>query len=204
MRMKILFTTPVQIFLASIFILMMAACKKDNHAAPPAPHPTMEYFDLHDRQITANAPGFSIDVNHDGRKDIAFTTLIVGDPISKVDKVQFLASSNIDVNLPVNSKEEIPVISKGTKIVTNDFDGHHWFELSSIILVQKLISVSAPIVWEGNWKNATRKYVPYQVIQSGQRYNGWVELSVNLVSETVILHKAALSKEANKSVVAGE
>ena len=164
----------------------------------------MEYFNLNNREIKGDAPGFFLDVNHDSRTDLAFTTQLIGDPINQVDKLQFMISSNIQVNLPVNGSEEIPVMKSGDSIVLENFNGYQWFELSSIMLIQKIISLTAPPVWEGHWRNASHKYLPYQVIVNGKRQNGWVELSVDVPNEKIILHNAAISKEPEKILKAGE
>jgi hypothetical protein len=199
------FSTGLNVFFSVMIILSVASCKKEKHdqGAPTLPQTEMEYFNLNNTEIKANAPGFSIDINHDGRKDLAFGTLLVGDPINQVDKLQFLISSNIEVNLPVNGSEEVPVMNIGDSIKLEDFNGYHWFQLSSVLLVQKIISSTAPVVWEGHWKNAVHKYLPYQIVESGKRYNGWVELSVDITSEKIVIHKAAISKEPNKIVKAG-
>ena len=196
----------VAILCSLMFTLGVSSCTKEKKPAPvPVTPPlAMEYFNLDNKEITADAPGFFLDVNHDGRRDLAFTTLLVGDGINRVDKVQFLISSNIKVNLPVNESEEIPVMSRGDLVVPGNFSGYHWFELSSILLVQKVISFTAPPVWEGHWKTAVHKYLPYQVVADEKIYNGWVELSVDIAHEKIVLHKAAICKEANKSVKAGE
>ncbi len=198
------FTPGLHVLLPLVFILILGSCKKENPEEPVLPHPEMEYFNLDNRNIKAGEPGFSIDVNHDGRKDIAFSTLLVGDPLNQVDKLQFLVSTNIQVNLPVNGNEEIPVINTHERIVLENFGGYHWFELASIVLVQKIISNIEPVVWLGPWKNAMHKFVPFQVVDNGKRYNGWVEISVDIIGEKIILHKAAISKEANRIVKAGE
>jgi hypothetical protein len=188
---------------AVVIILTLFSCKKEI-PTPVTPHPEMEYFNLNNREIKANAAGFSIDVNHDGRQDLHFGTLLVGDPIYQVDKLQFLVTTNIAANLPVNSNEEIPVMENGELILPADFNGYHWFELSSIILVQKITSVTQPVFWDGHWKNATHKYLPYQVMVDNKRYNGWVELSVDITAGKLVLHKAAVSKEADRIIKAGE
>jgi len=200
------FITRLEILFSVMIVLSVVSCKKDSihPGIPTVPRVEMEYFNLNNREIKGNAPGFFLDVNHDGRSDFAFTTLLVGDPINQVDKLQFLISSNIDVNLPVNGREEIPVMNKGESIVPGNFNGYQWFELSSILLVQKIISFTVPPVWEGHWRNASHKYLPYQVIVNGKRYNGWVELSVDITNEKIILHYAAISKEPDKIVKAGE
>lgn len=197
-------TAAARVLFFIAIILLAGSCKKEKQpGTPTVPKTQMEYFNLNSTEIKANAQGFSIDVNHDGRNDLRFNTQLVGDPINQVDKLQFLITSNIEVNLPVNSSEQIPVMDKGESIVLEDFNGYHWFQLSSIMLVQKVISFSAP-VWEGHWKNAIHKYLPYQVVENGKRYNGWVELSADIPGEKIVLHNAAISKEMDKIVKAGE
>ena len=203
--MKSKFTPQLELLLSVMILLTLISCKKEKtQQPPPATHPEMEYFDLNSREIKANSTVFNIDLNHDGREDLAFATALVGDLINHVDKLQFSISSNIDINLPVNEIEEIPVMNNGESIPLENFNGYHWFELSSIVLIQKIISFTQPPVWEGHWKNAVHKYLPFQVIENDKHYNGWVELSVDIAGEKIILHKAALSKEPNKIINAGE
>jgi hypothetical protein len=188
-------------------ILASVSCNKDKQpdpSLPNVPEPQLEYFDLGNRIVPSNAPAFTIDVNHDGRRDLAFSTLLVGDPIYHVDKVQFLVSSNIQINLPVDVNEQIPVMNLGDPIVIDDFNGYRWFELSTIVLTQKIISVNQPPIWEGNWTSALHKYLPFQVQVNSQRYNGWVELSADIVNERIVLHKGAICKEAGKIIKAGK
>jgi hypothetical protein len=190
-----------------LFGLVLVSCHKVNPGLeptpPPPPPPTkMEYFDLGNKEINAKK-GFSIDLNHDGIKDIAFYVDLLGDPINKVDKWQFLASTNRGVGLPVNGNEEIPVMNAGDLIALDDFNGFRWWDLSSIVLVQKVVSYDPPDIWEGHWKNATHKYLPLQIINNAKRFNGWVELSVEIANERIILHRAALSTEPEKTINAG-
>ncbi|MBI5372948.1 MAG: hypothetical protein HZA79_13080 [Sphingobacteriales bacterium] len=195
----------LQVFFSVMIAAGIVSCKKEKLPVvpPPEPHPEMEYFDLANREIKPNAAGFAIDLNHDGRKDLNFYIQLVGDPAAQVDKRQYIVNSNIAANLPVNSAEEIPVMNSGDSIVTGNFQGYQWFEISAIVLVQKVISATAPDRWEGHWKNAVHKYLPCQVMVNDQRFNGWVELTVDTAGERIILHRAALSKEADKTVKAG-
>lgn len=193
-------------FLVSFFIVLsFVSCKKEKVQHPtPVTGPEMEYIDLNNKAIKANTPVFSMDINQDGRADLAFSTLLIGDYLNQVDKLQFLIASNIGVNLPVNASEEIPVLKKGESIMPQNFNGYHWFELASIVLIQKVISFTQPPVWEGHWKNAVRNYLPFQIMENEKRYNGWIELSVDIPGEKIMLHKIAISKEANRIVKAGE
>jgi hypothetical protein len=194
------------VLLPVITVLTLVSCKKEKKhpSIPTTPTIEMEYFNLNNTEIKGNANALSIDVTHDGRSDILFSTLLVGDPIYQVDKFQFLISTDIGINLPVNVSEEVPVMNNSEPIAPEDFNGFHWFELSTILLVQKIISFNEPPVWDGHWKNAVHKYLPYQVVENNKLYNGWIELTVDTAGEKVIVHKAAISKEPGKIVKAGE
>ncbi|NOU17060.1 MAG: hypothetical protein HOO91_05830 [Bacteroidales bacterium] len=186
-------------------LLIFISCRKEDvKPLPPEDQLEMEYFDLSNKEIKAFTPGFSVDVNHDGRRDIKFGTLLVGDPIEQVDNVQFFISTDIGVCLPVNNNESIPVLSKGDSILLDDLNGYQWFELSSIVLVQKVISYNNPDSWDGLWKDANHKFIPFQVKNADKRYNGWVEISVDISNEKLILHKAAISTAADQIVCAGK
>ncbi|CAN5759187.1 hypothetical protein BH11BAC3_BH11BAC3_11890 [soil metagenome] len=204
--MKTRFNSWASTIFYGIILLSVTSCKKDkltDSPTPTVPPTKMEYFDLGNTIIKTGSPGYLIDLNHDGRKDLAFTTLLVGDPLNQVDKLQFLISTNIQVNLPVNASEQIPLMNTGDVIAVENFNEYHWLELSSILLVQKIISFTSPPIWEGQWKNAFHQYLPYQLTDNMKRYNGWVLLSVDVAGEKIILHKAAISKEADKIIKAG-
>jgi hypothetical protein len=186
-------------------LLIFSSCKKDNTTPPPVvnPEPIMEYTSLEGKVIKPNAPGVLIDFNKDGKDDILFYTRLVGDAINKQDRLQFLAFSSAYSRLPVNTSEQIPVMEKNTVIPVNDFAGYTWYNGSEILLVQKVIGINVPAYWEGYWKNAVNKYLPIQVTKGDKLYNGWVELTVDIAGEKVMLHKAAISKEAAKEIKAG-
>jgi len=188
-----------------IFLLLLFSCSRTEEVIPePEKEIRMEYFNLENKEIKYGYPSSSIDLNHDGKYDIRFETLLVGDPIEQVDKVQFLISTSIGVCLPVNINESIPFMNIGDSIPLDDFNGYMWFELSSILLVQKVISFNLPDKWEGTWREANHKFIPFQVKTADKRYNGWVEISADILNEKLILHKAAISTNANKTVCAGK
>ena len=70
--------------------------------------------------------------------------------------------------------------------------------------MQKIISLTLPPVWDGHWKNAAHKFLPYQVVVNGKRQNGWVELTADIANEKIILHNAAITKEPEKIIKAGD
>jgi len=192
-------------FALIVFILLVAnACKKS--AVKPVvvtPQPLMQYLNLKDSAITFGK-GASFDLNNDGEKDVLFSTLLVGDPVEQKDKKQWFISTSLSSNLPVNSAERIPVMNHPDAIPVNNFSGYTWYNAASIVLVQKTITMMLPPYWEGDWKESSHRYIPVQIIKPDGLYNGWVEVSFNTATEKLILHRSAVSLEANKEVFAGK
>lgn len=188
-----------------VFILvatLAAGCSKEPQIVPPVSLPLMNYVDLNDRQIKFNET-FICDVNGDGSKDVSFNTLLVGDPILKRDYKQYRVASSFFTALPVNDQEQIPVLSKDSVISATAHAGYEWSNASSIVLAQKIISETGPGWWDGEWKAAAHKFIPIRVAEDSLLYYGWVEISFDSQTENIILHKAAISKEAGKEVKAG-
>ncbi len=184
----------------ALVLFSFASCKKDNATIPA---PEMIYTDLMDRAVKHNLPAIFIDLNRDGMKDIVFNTLAVGDPLNNLDKWQYRVDSDIETKLPVNNHEQVPMMNKAQRIPVQDFEGYQWYEGTSIILMQKNISVELPVFWTGQWLNVNKRYIPLQVKKEGKQYNGWIEISTDIQQEKIILHKAAITKEPEKEALAG-
>lgn len=60
------------------------------------------------------------------------------------------------------------------------------------------------ILWRGNWVDKGKRYMPFQIYKNNQRYNGWIELTADKEAEKIILHRMAISKEAEKNIIAGK
>jgi hypothetical protein len=185
-------------------VLMMAvACKKNRPEPSVEPHPFMLYKDLADSGIVFGKIAY-IDLDNNGEKDVLFSTQLVGDPVGQKDKKQWMATTSFNTNLPINSTEHIPVLRNMDSIPVNDFSAYTWFNASSILLSQKTITKTIPPYWEGDWKEATHRFVPIQLKKQGGLYNGWIEVSFSTGNEKLTLHKAAICKEADKSILAGK
>ncbi len=187
---------------ASLVLLSLASCKKDPvqpSPNPPVPHPTMRYLDI----AASVKPGRvrTLDLDGDGQFDLVFGTQRVGDPILQVDRVQYLVNSVPKRNLLVNEGEETPRLRRYDRIGLVH-TGFTWYEISSIVLAEKIIGMSESW-WDGIWKTADHHYLPVQVDKPEGKYQGWVELSFSTITEELILHRAALSLEANKEIQAG-
>jgi hypothetical protein len=190
----------------SLYILtvlfVFASCKKETYTLP-LPVDEMEYVDLNNREIRRNSRSAIIDLNKDNEPDLIFGVLLVGDPLHSLDKTQYRVGSGIFSRLPVNYLEQVPMLNKTDTVFLTNFKGYDWYEISSVILVEKVENLAGTIVWRGNWQTAAKNYVPVQVIKNQQRFTGWVELTVDIVNEKIILHRSAISKHPEKIIRAG-
>ena len=183
-------------------IWMLAACKKSTVQQPDAPHPAMNYINLSDTAISFGRFA-SFDLDGNGVKDISFSTLLVGDAVNRQDKKQFLVATAQFTYLPVNSEEAIPVMQAADEIPVHNFNGYTWFDISYILLAQKLIGIDKPPYWEGQWKAAAHRFIPLQIKRANALYNGWVEIRFSAAEEKIYLHRAAVCKEAGVTIKAG-
>ena len=186
-------------------LLLLASCRKSVDALPPPliPHPQMQTFTLDERKIRYGGTAARIDANGDGSTDLLFGVLLVGDPIAKVDKRQFRITSDFYTNLPVTADEQVKMRSKSDTIAVTNFDGSTWYNASGVILTERREDLAGNISWNGNWLQASHRYLPFQVLKNNRRYNGWIELSMDRTAEEVILHRGAISLEPEKEIKAG-
>ena len=187
---------------ALLLFLVLQSCDKDPATVIPSPLPmTMQYTDLHNVEVSPGHPK-AIDINQDGITDFSFGTLLVGDPVLVRDRVQYYAYSKIGTYYLSDANDQSPVLVKGNEI-SLQHPGYNWFEISAIVLAEKVITMTQPPFWQGLWKEADHKYLPFQVKKEGLLFHGWIELSFNMFTEKLILHKAAISKIAGVTVKAG-
>ena len=185
-------------------VLLLTACDdKDNIQPPTQVHPKMRYTELNNVTIKFGQQN-SLDIDGDNMKDLLFSTVLVGDPIARVDKRRYFVTASFDVFSLVNEQEETPALDKEDVITIGNPRDFNWYNASSLVLAEKIIEETGPGHWEGNWKNADHKYLPVQVRKNNLRHNGWVEVSFKMDSEEVILHRAAFAVEAGKEVKAGQ
>jgi hypothetical protein len=190
-----------KLFSFLLLAVLFASCDKE-HLPDPAPEPTIRYTDLQNAEITAGTHK-RLDIDGDGVNDLLFNTLLLGDPISQRDRLQFYANTSIDTYQPVNNHEESPVLVKDVPI-TFQFPDFTWYDITAIVLAEKVMFVSGETFWDGLWKNASHKYLPVQVKRNGQSFLGWVEMSFDKTAEKLILHRSALCMTAGKEIKAGE
>ena len=189
-----------------IGMAVMIGCGKEPlEQEPPAetPPPDMRYRELNNRVIRYGAPGLVLDADSDGSMDLYFGVQLIGDPIRKEDKRQWIVMSAYTSLLPVNPSEQMPVLAHGDRLPVEDFDGYGWYNASEIVLVERVEHASGAVRWQGNWKVAARNYLPFQVQRGNQRFNGWVELTADTALQQIVLHRVALSREAERGIRVG-
>jgi len=179
--------------------ILLTSCYGDYEAEMN--HPQMRYTDLNNAEAKPGSPQ-RLDLDGDGVVDFSFSTLLVGDPLLVRDRLQFYANSTIKTNLLNNANDESPMLPKGAQIMLNH-PGYTWYEISAIVLTEKITTMTPPPFWQGRWSDANHHYLPVQVDKGGQLYMGWVELSMDKAAEKLILHRAAISKEPGRTVKAG-
>src|SRR5215207_3217943 len=172
-----------------VLAYVLFGCEKPSLPEPEV-HPAMHYTDLHLAEVKHNEPK-SLDINADGTTDFTFSTLLVGDPVLHRDRLQFYATSKLNTALLNNNNDQSPMLNK-TDTIAFAHTGYEWFEISAIVLAEKITEMTGLPYWDGLWKNAAHKYLPVQVRKDGLLYLGWVEISFDILSEKLILHKAAI------------
>src|SRR5215217_3513864 len=80
---------------AIILLFLLAGCyTEDTGELMPVKNPQMYYTNLHNKAVGLNEYE-RLDVDGNGTVDFSFSTLLVGDPLTQTDRVEFYASSKI-------------------------------------------------------------------------------------------------------------
>jgi hypothetical protein len=194
----------ISVFILFLFVLL-SSCKKsvDTVVLPPPPtepHPQMIYKNLKDAEVQYLQTK-TVDVTNDGAADFVFGVRLLGDPVLQRDRRQFVVNSGVQRNLLNNAADQSPVLNKLDTIGKRHED-YQWWQISSVVLAEKIITYSGTY-WDGLWTNANHNYLPIQVEKNGRLFHGWIELSFSTTGEKLILHRAAISAEEEKTVKAG-
>ncbi|RYZ28950.1 MAG: hypothetical protein EOP49_41025 [Sphingobacteriales bacterium] len=185
-----------------IAALLFVSCKKEKALVPTPPpaQPQMRHMPLNDIAVHTGRAR-SLDVDGDGTTDFAFYVQLVGDPVLQIDKMQFCVGSGVKRNLLVNDANETPLLQPNDEVKAAHA-GFNWWEVSESVLAEKRIGWTETW-WDGLWKNAKHRFLAVQVQKPEGLYHGWVELSMDTSNSKLILHRAAIAKQAGRAVRAG-
>lgn len=184
-------------------VTLFAGCQKERDKNPgdPETHPPMTYTDLNDAQLQFGGSK-SLDIDANGSVDFHFHTLYVGDALLRRDRKQYYITSGIGVNLLNDANDQSPVLQKGDG-VKRIHPGYDWWQISSIVLAEKIIPEGAAEFWQGNWKNVSHKYIPVQLMKDEKPYHGWIEVSFDTFTEKLLLHRAGICALPDVEIKAG-
>lgn len=194
-------TKALKALIIPLWLITLAAVACIKQASEDVPHPNMQYTYLQNLELKENEY-YHLDIDANGTPDFTFYTQLVGDPVLKQDRRQFLAGSKVETSLLNNENDESPRLNKGDKITVNH-KNYNWYELSSLVLAEKVTPEEGSIFWQGQWKDARHNYLPVQLAKGGKVFLGWVEISFNQQEQKLVLHKAAISTESGKEIRAG-
>lgn len=193
--------------LISLLLLFACSCRKandnDNRLQNDLIIPPMEYYNNINQVIMGGGIGFRFDADLDQKPDLLFNTRLVGDPIQGVDKVQFFVLSYPGSSLPVDASESVPMLAAGDSIPVANFRGCTWYRASSVVLMEK-INGDSTSHWSGNWKDVTHAFLPFQCHRANANYTGWVELSVDSASARLIVLRAAVCRQPERTSYSGK
>lgn len=190
---------------AMALLTLFVSCKKEESAKGPVVAPVEAIrIDLGQKEIEYGAAPVLLDFDNDGTRDFIFNVTLVGDPLMGVVKRKFMAGSGIQSLFAVNEQQQVPCMNKGENISLENFNGYEWNLVSAVMLVERWENMAGDITWHGNWKGAVKKYLPFQLNINNKRHNGWVELTIDIASQKVVLHKAAYTRQPEKEIKAGE
>ncbi|GAB4092440.1 hypothetical protein [Flaviaesturariibacter terrae] len=185
-------------------LLLLAACRKNPAPAPPPAGnvtlPAMRVIDLHNAPVRYRQV-HTVDLDGDGAHDLVFKCQLVGSPSQQADRYQFCVQSSIRRNLLVNDRDETPPFTEGASIGIGH-PGFNWWEVSHSVLAEKIVSDNETR-WDGLWKTAQHRFLAVQVQRGADRYNGFVEISMDQAGNTLLLHRAALNLSPDVPIIAG-
>lgn len=191
---------------AFLALVLLSGCSKDDFNEPPQKpvpdFPDMLVTELYDIEVKQNQSQV-LDLDKDGINDLVFSTWAIGDPIEREDEILFFAASGTQSSLMVGEENQSPRFSHHDIIPVKPNQGYEWYIVAQVELALKNIGLDQPAYWEKEWKDVSHKFLAVQVNRAGKLYQGWVELSMDKTNSKLVLHRAAIAKEAGRNVKAG-
>ncbi|PZR24881.1 MAG: hypothetical protein DI535_20570 [Citrobacter freundii] len=195
------------LFIFSFTLVTLASCsKRDVPAIPVKPpvndYPQMIVTELNDLEVEHNKSQ-RVDLDHDGVFDITFAVWYIGNPNEHEDELLYFAASGTESALMMGGENDSPRFSKNDVIAPEPTAGYEWYIVSQAEMAKKNIGFVGQPYWEKSWKDASHKFLAIRVQRNAQWYYGWVEVSMDTNKSRLILHRAGISKVADKAVKAG-
>ena len=190
----------------ALSLVGLFSCSKNSvsdNTESTQPIATMGFKNLNNLEINSASKLVVLDVNDDGDFDLSFDVKRDNEDPKMIRQARFQVASSFYSSLPLNTNGEVEPMIQSTYIPTENFKGNTWQKEKTATLIEKNISESGTIRWSGNWANVGKKYLAFQLQKNNDRFSGWIELTEDVFSNKIILHKAAYSKVSGKTIKAG-
>ncbi len=188
------------ILMSAGIIFGFRGCTKEK-SFEPGPAPEMHYTSHNDLKVI-DMNMRSIDVDGDGKNDFSFQVLPVGDPVLQRDRKQFYIYSKTHTALLNDANDFSPALVLDDRIMPMH-QGFAWWEISAVVMAEKITpSVGIP-TWEGNFVNASNKFVGFRMQKPDGYYYGWIQLSIDQDKEELKIHKSGIALKPDVVVKAG-
>ncbi|MBX3241876.1 MAG: hypothetical protein KIT80_12885 [Chitinophagaceae bacterium] len=190
-----------QLILISL-VLLAIGCKK-KEVIPPPKEETMKYLDLKN-QVVRVGERVMLDINNDGIRDFRFGEWEYASPGDNAMKQEFFVFTYDDAYSPTDDAEFSMVMEKDQVITIADPEGYQWANVSQMVLVRNTKHSGTGVhTWTGPWKNVQHRYLPILITIQNKRHAGWIELSMDIETPKLTLHRAAWSIQPEKDIPAG-
>lgn len=157
------------------------------------------YKNMGDVEIAFNK-SISCDVDDDGINDFTIGSQKIISTSEQSTNNRYFFTGSFRLYSPIDNMEQTRLLSVGDIVSENNFPTYEWFNSSKIILVEKVIPLSGNIFWKGEWRDVSHMFMAFAVEKNEKRYYGWLELSFSKEKEAVILHRSAISSQAETSI----
>lgn len=192
-----------QLTWAIAIIVLLAGCKKDSAHQPE--EGGLKLIELNNKQVL---PGeyFYLDLDSNAVSDFVFGQSEYFSVIEQAFKLDFHINSYKHSFVLSPLTDFLPPLAPGVRISNKTSADLEWCNISQLNLVTKTtVPATGVSGWVGSWINQSNQYIPVKIFSTDNKtYLGWIEVSMNIETEIITVHRAALSRAPERDVKMGE
>jgi len=176
--------------LAPVFLLMLISCEDAVESNSQIVHRELN------EQVLGYPDSYLLDVDLDGETDFVFGTRIV----MQNGKV------HMEYNVYPTRGNAVFDLAGRVAVLSRDqpIEPGNPFSKNTAPLVNR-ITEDDEIRWEGDWVQVTDKYLGFHFTDfSDTKRYGWISVSFNSETETLMIHDVAYQLQGNQGIKAGD
>lgn len=181
----------------------LLACEKEGDRGQE--DPPLKLIELDNYQVL---PGeyYHLDLDSNGKTDFTFAQSEFFSVIEQAYKLEFHVNSYKNSFMLAPSEDFLPALLQGEIIQNRANQNRGWCNASQLNMVIKTtVAATGNVSWEGAWMYQSHKFIPVKIADSQNKsFLGWIEVSMDIETEIITLHRAAVSQVAGARVVTGE